>query len=142
MSLKARQTIMFIVLLLLIPLSSCSVVKNKEIAEQAVTKFHSQYNGEQYNDIYTQADMEFQTAVNESDFTTFMKAINRKLGKVKNKKQVGFYVNVNTAGTYVRLGYNAEFDEGAAAEEFVWRMKDSRAFLVRYDINSPTLVMK
>src|SRR5258705_2491080 len=98
--------------LLLLVSTSCSLTKGKESSERAVIKFHNQLNAGQYHEIYVQADEGFRKGTTEPDAIAYFEAVRRKLGEVKNAKQVGWRVNATPMGTMVNLGYQVEFSEG------------------------------
>jgi hypothetical protein len=120
--------------------ASCSVGRYKQAAEQAVDNFHSQLNEERYQEIYDNADELFRNAQSETEITNIFRAIREKLGPLTGKTQSGFGVEMKPAGTFVTLVYSADFVKGKATEKFTWRVVNEKAVLVRYDINSPSLV--
>jgi hypothetical protein len=126
----------------LVVITSCSVTKGKEIGERAVVQFHNQLNAGQYHDIYAQADEGFRKGTSEPDMLAYFDAVHRKLGTVKNANQTGWHVNATTAGTVVTLGYDTEFTEGHANEQFVFYVSGDNARLFHYNINSPLLITK
>jgi hypothetical protein len=138
----ARRLSPVLIAALLLSTLCCSMTKDKEAAARAVEKFHGQLNQEQYHDIYAQASEEFRKATSEEELTTFLSAVHRKLGALKSADQTGWHVNYTTFGTIVTLGYDSTFDEGKAAEQFIWRVSGDQAILIRYDINSPAFIMK
>jgi hypothetical protein len=99
-------------------------------------------DSEQFADIYSQADDAFRAATKQQDFLDFISAVHRKLGKVQNASQGGYFVNFSTSGTQVRLNYRTKFEGGDAQEEFIWKIKGNQAVLVGYHINSNALVTK
>ncbi len=121
---------------------SCSLRKDKVIGESAVARFHSQFNAEQYHEIYGQTDDGFRKTTSEQQMDEYLKAVNRKLGEVKDAKQVGWHVNATTAGTQVFLVYKTTFAEGDAREEFVFVVNGNDSRLFRYNIQSPILITK
>jgi hypothetical protein len=121
---------------------SCSLRKDKGVAEIGVAKFHSQFNNKQYRQIYDQTDEGFRKQTSEQQLTEYMEAVHRKLGEVKDAKQVRWRANVTTAGTQVFLAYQTAFAEGNATEDFVFIVDDDSSRLFKYNIQSPTLIIK
>jgi len=119
----------------------CSPSKAKVAAENAVVKFHAQLDNEQYHDIYSHASPEFQKSGSEADLTEFLAAVHRKLGKLQRSDEQGVYINYNTSGSTIRLGYRSEFANGSATEQFVWQAGDPSS-LISYRIDSRALVTK
>ena len=143
MRIGSRQmlSLAFITALLLV-VNSCSVTKGREIGEQAVVRFHNQFNAGQYHEIYAQSDEGFRKGTSEADTLALFEAVRRKLGTVKNSNQTGWRVNATPAGTMVTLGYDVEFSEGKGTEQFVFRLNGDKALLFHYNINSPLLITK
>ena len=124
-------------------LSGCaSMGESKETAERAVDVFHLRLDSEHYSEIYAQADEDFKKASSQEELEKLVRAVHQKLGKVLAANQVGYLVNVNSNGTYVTLTYDTAFVEGKAMEQFVWRLRDHRAALYNYTVNSADLVIK
>jgi len=63
MRIGSRQilSLSFITALLFV-VNSCSLTKGREIGEQAVVRFHNQFNAGQYHEIYAQSDEGFEKA--------------------------------------------------------------------------------
>jgi len=116
--------------------------KSKEIAERAVDVFHSQLDAEHYSEIYAQGDEDFKKAGSQEEFEKLVRAVHQKLGKVQAANQVGYLVNVSSSGTFVTLTYDTTFVDAKATEQFVWHVRDGRAALYNYNINSADLVTK
>lgn len=132
-----------VLLILVVTLQlSCGVKKGKESAEKAVEKFHSQLNAGQYHEIYTESDEGFRKGITEENTVALFDAVRRKLGTVQRANSSGWHVNTNPGGTFVTLGYDVEFTEGKAVEQFVYRVSDGKALLYNYNINSPLLITK
>lgn len=122
--------------------ASCSFKESKDAGEKAVAQFHDQFNNEKYQDIYSAADDRFKKASTQQEILDLFQAVHRKLGTVKNSSEAGWHVNSNTFETVVDLTYQTEFVEGKGVEQFVYSVKDGKATLLGYHINSPTLITK
>jgi hypothetical protein len=127
--------------LLVLLAAACSSVQDIAAAEKAVERFRELMSKGQFAQIYAEAGDDFRKGVNEQEFSKFLAAIKRKLGQVKKAERVGWNVNFHTAGTFVTLGFKTEFEKGSGAEQFVFHVKNGVASLVRYNINSPALVI-
>jgi hypothetical protein len=122
-------------------LPACAPIgKIKAVAEQSVEEFHSQLDSERYSDIYTQADEDFKKASSQEEVEKLMRAVHQKLGKVQAANQAGYLINVGSNGSIVTLTYETTFVGGKATEQFLWRVRDDRAALLNYNINSTALV--
>ena len=123
-------------------MAGCSASTDKGIAEGAVTQFHQRLNTGAYKEMYSVTDSKLRAVTNESDFVALMAAIHKKLGAHQTKAARGWHVNWTLEGTFVSLSYETRFAEGKATEDFVWRVRDGRAQLVSYNVNSPQLILK
>jgi len=121
---------------------SCSLQKSKATGESAVAKFHSQFNAEQYHEIYGKTDEGFRKATSEQEMLEYLRAIHRKLGEVKDAKQIGWHLNATTGGVQVFLAYKTSFSEGDATEQFVFLVSGDNSALFRYNIESPLFITK
>ena len=109
--------------------TSCSLQKNKGIGESAVAKFHTQFNAEQYHAIYFQTDDGFRKVTREEQLTEYLKAVRRKLGEVKDTKQLSWRMNATADGTQVFLAHKTTYAEGDATEQFIFFVSDDNARL-------------
>jgi hypothetical protein len=138
-SMRLKIYIIFLMISLVVFAYSCSTNRSKQMAEQAVKEFHLRFVKEQYHEIYSQSDDEFRKAQSETGFIAIMKAINEKLGRVKETKEISYHMNLTYSENIVRLTYVTDFSKGKATEYFVWRVKENGISLIRYNIDSPDL---
>ena len=122
--------------------AGCSVPADTKVAERAVDTFHEMLNDGQFDAIYAAAGDELKSAARREDFVALLEAIHRKLRITKSWTKQGWNVNYHTSGTFVTLNYSTIFDGGDAVEQFVYRLKDGKALLVGYHINSNALIVK
>jgi|SRR5713101_3299408 len=124
-------------------LTSCGFLEGKDTADKAVVQFHQQFNDESYSDIYMAADADFRRATTLADLTQLFQAVHRKLGVFTSATQTNSNVFSSTSGpTSVTLVYASQFAEGKATEQFKFSVGAGKAYLVAYNINSPTLILK
>ena len=123
-------------------LGGCGSSENLRIAKEATTHVHAQMDNEQFAQIYSEADDALRAATKRQDLLDFISAVHRKLGRVQNAYQTGFFVNFSTSGTRVRLNYQTKFDGGNAQEEFIWKIKGDQPALIGYHISSNALIIK
>jgi len=107
-----------------------------------VAEFHSQYNSGNFHEIYVQADEGFQKSGKEADFQTYLEAMRRKLGTVKEATRAATNINTTPSGTFVTLNYNVNFSEGKGSEQFVFRISGDKALLYSFNVNSPLLITR
>jgi len=139
---RGKERALRLALIGVLALSSCSFGASTHLAEEAVTEFHRLYNAESYQTIYSAADPAFRNTMTESDYVTFMSAIQRKLGPHKSSTSAGWRVSSGLNGTQVSLAYKSEFAAGTATEQFLYRISSGKSNLVGYNINSPLLIIK
>ncbi|MCB1025638.1 MAG: DUF4019 domain-containing protein [Acidobacteria bacterium] len=130
------------IILLFVSLSCSTFIEGNKLAGAAVENFHTQFNKKNFGAIYEGADDEFKKSVTEKEWTELLAAVHRKLGTVKESSSAGWKVNTTTAGTFANLNYEVEFSEGKGTEEFVFVIKDDKALLYNYRVNSPLLITK
>ena len=122
-------------------LAGCSASEDISVAEKGITKFHRQLNAGEFDAIYDDASKDMKHATHPKQFVPLLEAVHRKLGKFKKGKVAGWNVNYTTGGNLVSLGYEAEYERGNAAENFVFRMDEKEALLAGYHINSAALII-
>ena len=69
-------------------------------------------------------------------------AIHQKLGNVKTSTQLTWKVFSGTSGTFATIVNKSQYEQGAADEQFVYRIDNGVAKLAGYHINSLALVTK
>ena len=114
----------------------------KPAAEKAVKIFHQQYNSQDWKAIYENSHENFQKSEKFEKFEEFMKSIHSKLGKVQSTENQNWRVGNFNLKTNVSLVQQTKFEQGVGAESFVYRIKDEKAILVGYNINSRDLIIK
>ena len=122
--------------------AGCSMSTDTKVAERAVDTFHEMLNAGQSDAIYSASGDELKKAAKREELVALLDAIHRKLGVTKSWTKKGWNVNYHTSGTFVTLNYSTIFDGGDAAEQFVYRLKDGKALLAGYHINSTALIVK
>lgn len=99
-------------------------------------------NGSRFIEIYAGATPTFRSTSPAPEFEKFMGAVQRKLGGFKTAQLGTWRVNATSAGTFVSLQYDSQFDRGSAVEDFTFLVVDSRPTLHGYNINSRALVVE
>lgn len=122
---------------------ACSnLFEGKPHAEKGVVQFHEQFNSKKFSDIYDNAHEDFKNATSKAKFVEFVSAVHRKLGPVVKTANAGWRVNNNNLTTYVVLQQTTEFKDGTGSEVFTFIIKDSKALLAGYNINSNELIVR
>ena len=133
---------LFFVVILAFALAACSSSADKSFAEHATVDFHEMLDAGQFDAIYAGAGQELKDVAKQQDFVALLQAVHKKLGNLRSTVPQGWNVNYQTSGTFVTLGYATHYAEGDASEQFVYRIKDGKALLVGYNINSNALILK
>jgi len=123
-------------------LTGCSGSSDMTLAERAVERFHQQMNAQQFEAIYDEATEEFQKADSKEQTVNFLRIVNTKLGDTRSAKKVRWDVNFGPWERTVVLGYETQFKEEVAREHFLYRVKDSQARLMSYNVQAKALVTK
>jgi hypothetical protein len=122
--------------------SACSASSDIEIAERAVEKFHERLNAHQFESIYDEAAEEFQKTDSKEQIVTFLRVVNTKLGTIRNARRVNLEVRTGLPDNTIVLGYETEFKEEIARENFVYKVKGANAQLLTYNVQARALVLK
>ena len=122
-------------------LAGCSPSADTGAAENAISSFHSDLNAGNFDKIYDGASSELKAAATKEKFSQILNAVHSKLGTFKSGKSTGWNDNVTTSGHFVTISYEATYEKGAAAEDFVYRVIGDRAALVGYHVNSDALLL-
>jgi len=109
-------------------------------AKRGVSEFRARVSQRSFSEIYRLAGHEFRRATSEEQFLRFLAALERKLGPWQSAPEPAWNVTRGTSGHLVDLTYQSQFVQGAATEQFSWRIEDGTAILMGYNVNSPLLV--
>jgi hypothetical protein len=134
-----RQTV--VTMLGALALAGCSIGADMPVAEKAITAFHAQLDAAQFGPIYAGSGKEMRDSTTEPRLTAILAAVHRKLGLFRSGKSIGWNDNVNTSGHYISINYQAVYEHGRAAENFVYRIDDGKATLAGYHVNSDVLIL-
>ena len=130
-----------IVLLILSVLSiGCFMTEGIEAGEKAVNKFHEQFNNNEIDEIYNDADQQFKESDSKESIIGFLEKVRKRLGKVKDTKRTGWNVNKNLKGTFATVNFETEFENGKGTETFIFLLADEDTKLLNYNVNSKALL--
>lgn len=119
------------------------VVREKESAMEFMQSYFDLLNKVTHSDIYeSYTDTEFKKATSLEQYTNFMNAIERKLGKVKKRELINWEIRKEIKGNFFVLIYDASYTDDKATETYTLVKTKSGWKLHRFNINSPALVMK
>jgi hypothetical protein len=111
-------------------------------AKRGVASFRARAAQTSFREIYWRAAPEFRESVTEDQFQGLMTALDRKLGTWASAPEPGWNVTSGTAGKVVNLTYQSQFANGAASEQFTWRIEGGEPVLLAYRASSPLLITK
>lgn len=132
-----------VVLLFLLAFNGCSeMTKAKPAAEEAMSTFHENYNSADFRAIYDNSHDDFKQASTYESFDELLQAVHSKLGKVVSTENQTWNVRTFNFKTSITIQQKTDFEKGSAAETFVYGIKDDKAILVGYNINSRDLIVQ
>ncbi len=129
-----------ILLLLLTWRCGAALVFGPQLVDRATERFHSEFNGGQFEEICREGDEEFSQGEKHGQLLRFLELVHRKLGNAKAVTRVNVKVNATTTGTFLTSQYSTEFDHGHAIETFTWRKNGSILMLYGYSVQSSALI--
>ncbi len=133
-----------IVAALVVALCFCAVRSfdaERRAAEMATVTFHSDYNAEQWQEIYRHTDPHFSKATTEADFTQLLTIVHRKMGNFVASRLTHWRAKAYPDGTNVVLEYETEWERGKGVEQFEFEIKGGKPALAKYMCNSPRLLL-
>jgi hypothetical protein len=123
-------------------LGGCGMKESFKDADAAVARFHAALDAEQWQAIWDVTAPQFRQQSKQADLQRILEAVHRKLGKVRQTKQVGWNANAGTAGSMVTLTMATDFERGSGTEQFVYvRAADQQLKLAGYNIQSQEIML-
>lgn len=123
-------------------LTGCGLKESFKDADAAVARFHAALDAEQWQAIWKTTDPQMRQQTKQADFQRILEAVHRKLGKVRQTKQVGWNANASTSGSTLTLTMETAFEHGSGTEQFVYmRAADQPLKLAGYDIQSQEMLL-
>lgn len=138
---SGKYLAVFSLLAALVLLAGCSSSESIKAAEAGVAHFRELMAAKKFDQVYAEASDEFKAASTAADLTKLLAAIDRKLGAFKSSTSNGWRVNYNTRGTSVVYGVKSLFENGSGDETFSFLIKDGKAVLAGYNIQSSALIL-
>jgi hypothetical protein len=128
------------VLALSVLLAACHPLQDASQVDAAVEQFHTRLASGDDDAIYREAGPEYQRSLDAQTNRNFLARVRRKMGTPGRATRTGYNVMYNPGGATVNTQYQVSYSNGAAAETFVWRVKDGKATLLGFTINSPLML--
>ena len=124
-------------------LTGCGdVMKFRAEAEIGIPSFHALFNQEKYSEIYSTMDKTFTEKTSEKKVNEFLGTVHRKLGNVKETQNSSWRINNLNGKYYIVLIQDTKFEDGTGTETFTYVMREGKAILQGYNINSMDLIVK
>jgi hypothetical protein len=123
-------------------LGGCGLKESFKDADTAVARFHAALDAEQWQAIWTMTAPQMRQQTKQADFQRMLEAVHRKLGKVRQTKQVGWNSMAGTSGSTLTLTMETAFEHGSGTEQFVYmRVADQPLKLAGYNIQSQEMML-
>jgi hypothetical protein len=116
-------------------LAACHRVPETSVVDEAVELFHQRLASGDDASIYRDADPVYQRSVDSEANTRFLARVRSKLGMPGRAIRTFFSSAAGVANTQ----YEVTYTNGDATEIFFWRVKDGKATLIGFTINSPLM---
>ena len=117
-------------------------VSDEKLTRPAVETFHSQFNQDQFVEIYEGSNVEFRDAVAKQEWVDFLAAVRRKLGVVTGSSKRTWSTTKTAPKTVFKVVYDTEFTNGRATETFGFVINDDQVSLLSYNVASMQLVTR
>lgn len=130
------KVLKYVLVALLISLSACAADRSEVHVNQAVRRFHAQYNDGRYGEIYDGAHDKLHDTVTKEEFIENLRKMNAKWGKVQHSKSLTAWTQwlpiPNTPRGRVHTILDSTFDNGRINEILDWECGSDRARLANY----------
>lgn len=123
-------------------LAACGVQESYKVSAAQAERFHAALSAGSYDQIWDAAAPELQKKTDKVRFTALLDAVGRKLGKVTEAKQVGWYGNNDNGVSTVTMKFDTTFERGSGKETitFLW-VSDDQLKLSDYAIDSQEMLI-
>ena len=121
-------------------LTGCNPLARIDDARKKAAEFHSRYDAGTLELIYRDAHPDMKAMHTESEFLDLMNSMRDKLGKVVSTSETGVHTFSGTSGSEVTMTFSTQYEKGKGEEKFNFRLKDGKAILRTWTVNSPTLL--
>jgi hypothetical protein len=136
-----RTTLRFCALLAALVLAGCDPMGATKDATRAAQRHHELYDTERFGIMYSESDAGMKTSVTEAQFLETARMMRARMGTLTSTRQIGMNMSVTTgSGTQVQLVYQSQFTNGEATETLVFRVREGRARLLNWNLNSPAFL--
>ena len=123
-------------------LASCGVQESYKVSGAQAERFHAALSAGNYDQIWDAAAPELQKKTDKVRFTALLDAVGRKLGKVTEAKQVGWYGNNDNGVSTVTMKFDTTFERGSGKETIIFRwVSEDQLKLSDYAIDSQEMLI-
>jgi hypothetical protein len=133
-----KKTAIFLLALVALAASGCSLNAAVSTAGDAVTAFHEKYNAGLCDEMYDDADQAMKDNVSRDQFIQFCASVHDTYGDVVGAKRTNYSANSlkgTTSRTTVAFTYAVTFEKGSQTEQTNWNIVDDEARLMGWTIN-------
>lgn len=129
--------------LTLLVAAACVPDRTRAGVEAAVQRSHELFDAERFGVMYDEADVTLRTAYTKPQFIQVMEMMYAKLGSTMRSEQTGMTMSITSGGgTQVEVAYRTQFARAQGVERFVFRIRNNRPRLHRWNVDSPVFLEK
>jgi hypothetical protein len=121
--------------------SGCSYQADYGSSKAATDTFHQRVDRGEYGAIYDSSASGYQKAANRDISNRFFARISRKMGTCADSPAAFSGYQVTTSGTFVSMISSRACKNGKLEEQFVWLIEAGKPLLLKYNANSPLLLV-
>ena len=132
---KLKSIILILIFSIAVP--ACVPSKDKGVALKAIEQFHSQYNNNQFAELYESADQKAKDTIAKDDFVEDMKAMRLGQGAVLKSEEKRIDYNYAEGMAILKITVLVSFEKGTATEDFSYRIVDGKPQLLSYHFLGP-----
>lgn len=121
--------------------AGCSMGADVPLAKNAAAAFHRDLDAGKFAELYAASAPELKAITTPEEWTKFLEAVHRKLGKFQSAAEPGWNDQMTTGGHFITLTYQSKYERGDASEQIVYKIADGKTALVGYHIGSTALVV-
>jgi hypothetical protein len=142
---RTRWTVVAVLVVLIAVIWRCGKSDSADIriSDQAIVRFHQQFNAGAFEDIYDDASDQLRSSTTKDEWLKLLSAVQRKLGGfVRADGNTYYNITTNFNKTFVTITVQTEFARGTGKERFTWSVAGNDAILISYNIDSRDLIVK
>jgi hypothetical protein len=124
-------------------LAACGVQESYKTSGAQMEQFRAAMSSGKYEEIWNAAAPDLRKNTDKARFTVLLDAVGRKLGKVTEAKQTGWYANNDNGVSTITMKFDTSFEHGSGQETIIWLwVSDDSLKLRDYAIDSPDMMIR